>query len=196
MKKQLFISALIVGIFALIAVMPSCRPDEKECPTSLQDSLNVRELRLREREMSLRERELGIMEREGALGIRFSKNATPTITNDGRKLSKEQRKAYEDKFGKAAYKAPVLEFPGQYPESSERALRATDLEHLTAWGKKVMINEIYARHGYVFPDKEMQKHFDKESWYKGTQKNINKLKITELEKQNITTLEAHRVVEQ
>ncbi|MEO6832772.1 MAG: YARHG domain-containing protein [Chitinophagaceae bacterium] len=195
MKKQLLISALVLGIFGVIAVMPSCRPDEKECPTALQDSLNVRELRLRERETSLRERELGVMERESALGIHFSKNSTPNISNDGRKLSKEAQKAYEEKYGKAAYKAPILDFPGQYPESSERALTMTDLEHLTPWGKKVMMNEIYARHGFVFTNKEIKKHFDKESWYKGTQKDFNKLKLTALEKANIAFLDAHPATE-
>jgi hypothetical protein len=198
MKTTLLRCALFAGFLGLITFLPSCRPDEKECPTSttLQDSLNVRELNLREREMSLREREVGIMERESALGIRFNTAASPKISNDGRKLSKREIESYEDKYGKASYKTPTLSFPGQYPESSERALTLTDLAHLTPWGKKVMMNEIYARHGYVFPDKDLKKHFDKETWYKGTQKNFNKLKLTELEKQNIAFLNAHPVVEQ
>lgn len=195
MKKTLLLGVLIVAVLGIFTSFPSCRPDEKECPTALQDSLNVRELRMREREISLRERELGIMERENALGIHFNNSASPKISNDGRGLSRKELQAYEEKYGKVAYKAPILSFPGQYPESSERPLTTSDLEHLTPWGRKVMVNEIYARHGYIFQDKEMKKHFDKESWYKGIQKNIDKLKLTALERDNIAFLNAHPVVE-
>ena len=82
-------------------------------------------------------------------------------------------------------KIPSSKYPGQFPESSERLLTNKDVEHQTAWGMKVMMNEIYARHGYVFKDADLRKHFRREKWYKGTEKNLKKIKLTDIEIQNI-----------
>lgn len=75
--------------------------------------------------------------------------------------------------------------PGQYPESTERLLTEKDLEHQTAWGMKVMLNEIYARKGYVFRDADLRKHFKSEKWYRGRERNFNKIKLTPTEIQNV-----------
>jgi hypothetical protein len=66
------------------------------------------------------------------------------------------------------------------------------MEHLTPWGMNVMLNEIYARHGYIFKDPELKKHFAEESWYKGKQANLSKIKLTEIEKENVTFIKAHQ----
>lgn len=81
---------------------------------------------------------------------------------------------------------------GQYPESSERLLTEKDVEHVTPWGMKVMMNEIYARHGLVFKDAAMRKHFRKEKWYKGTEKNMKKVKLSDTEIQNIAFIRQHQ----
>ncbi len=77
--------------------------------------------------------------------------------------------------------------PGNYPESSERLLTDKDVRHLSPWGKKVMTNEIYARHGMKFSDPLVQEHFDKENWYQGKYNNVDK-KLTAIEKQNLQML--------
>jgi hypothetical protein len=82
-------------------------------------------------------------------------------------------------------------FPGQFPESSERLLTEKDMEHRTPWGLKVMQNEIYARHGYIFKDAALRKHFRKEKWYKGKENNMNNIKLTPIEKQNIDFIKEH-----
>ena len=57
--------------------------------------------------------------------------------------------------------------PGRYPEGSTRYLTAYDLVGKSKWELKVMRNEIYARHHYIFKSADLQEHFAKEPWYYG-----------------------------
>lgn len=199
---RLFLPVAFFFLFSIAATLPACRPDEKQCDTALQDSLNVREIRLKEREMALREREMAVAEKEQALGIRTSspdagssaESASGTAMNDngGRQTVKGGRTDYSEREQKAAYKKPVLANPGQFPESSERLLTADDLVHKSAFGKRVMLNEIYARHGFIFTEPDMKKHFNGESWYKGTEKSMAKLKLTATELQNVAFIRSHQ----
>jgi len=183
----------LIPVILLVFLFPSCRPEEKPCDTALQDSLNVRELRLKEREIALQERELAFEERQRNSG---GQSGTPANAADhmGPKRLDDDPALLRSKSGsglraedehKAAYKKPVLDFPGQFPESSERALEIRDVEHQTSWGMKIMLNEIYARHGFLFRDPDLRKHFARESWYKGSQKNLSAIHLTALEQQNI-----------
>jgi hypothetical protein len=56
-------------------------------------------------------------------------------------------------------------FVGKYPETMFRVL--TDKE-LRSWGTakaRYALNEIYARHGYVFKDNDIQAEFERWDWY-------------------------------
>jgi hypothetical protein len=93
---------------------------------------------------------------------------------------------------KKTNKKTISTTPGQYPESSERLLIEKDVEHVTPWGLKVMMNEIYARHGYVFTDATLKKHFRKEKWYKGKERKMKNIKLTDTEVQNIAFIKQHQ----
>ncbi len=54
------------------------------------------------------------------------------------------------------------------PDSDTRKLTEEDLDWLSADGLRYARNEIYARHGRRFADKELQAYFDTKSWYYGT----------------------------
>jgi hypothetical protein len=54
---------------------------------------------------------------------------------------------------------------GTYPQASSRVLDEEDVANLLKEELEVMRNEIYARHGYSFKDKEMRQTFDTVSWY-------------------------------
>ncbi|MBU5478553.1 YARHG domain-containing protein [Eubacterium sp. MSJ-13] len=54
------------------------------------------------------------------------------------------------------------------PDSSKRKLKKSDLKGLSKEELRIARNEIYARHGRRFNDKELQKYFDNQSWYEGT----------------------------
>ncbi len=43
-----------------------------------------------------------------------------------------------------------------------------DIEQLDAYGLKVTRNEVYARHGRMFTDQELQNYFNRQSWYVAT----------------------------
>lgn len=54
------------------------------------------------------------------------------------------------------------------PASSSRYLKASEVKNLSGYQLMIARNEIYARHGRKFNDKDLQKYFNGKSWYKGT----------------------------
>lgn len=54
------------------------------------------------------------------------------------------------------------------PDSATRKLTKKDIEGLTPLELRIARNEIYARHGRMFQDAELQSYFDMQSWYVGT----------------------------
>lgn len=82
--------------------------------------------------------------------------------------------------------------PGQFPEGSEKKLAEKDVIYLSEWGLKVMLSEIYARHGQTFyQDPQLEAHYRREKWYHPASANVNK-KLTKLEKQNIAFLKNYK----
>lgn len=77
--------------------------------------------------------------------------------------------------------------PGYYPEASTRALEEDDVKYLTEWGHKVMLNEIYARHGKIFQDPDLNAHFTTQGWYSAEHNNVQDM-LTMIEKRNIEYL--------
>ncbi len=77
--------------------------------------------------------------------------------------------------------------PGFFPEGSERRLNENDIVYLTEWGHKVMLNEIYARHGMRFRDEQLNRHFMRQKWYHPRNGNVY-AGLTPIEKQNISFL--------
>lgn len=195
MKKFLYPAALLL----LLGSFSACRREEKECDLAKADQLQQRELLLNQREAALKAREDALAAREAGSGpgvasdgnYQSSSNAgyaasgtTTTTPKNGRKPGKGNNESGLN----AAYTGSNSAVPGQYPESSERLLTDADLQYLSAWGKKVMLSEIYARHHYIFPDKALQAHFNQEYWYKGSERRLDRIKLTAIEKQNIAYL--------
>lgn len=56
------------------------------------------------------------------------------------------------------------------PDSDSRKLTEDDLKGLDAEELRIARNEIYARHGRIFADKELQEHFNDMEWYHPTVK--------------------------
>ncbi len=54
------------------------------------------------------------------------------------------------------------------PTSDSAYLSVSDLEGLTAEECRLARNEIYARHGRMFDDEELQAYFNQFDWYEGT----------------------------
>jgi hypothetical protein len=54
---------------------------------------------------------------------------------------------------------------------------------MTKYDLKIMRNEIYARHGYIFKTGEMKSYFAEQSWYRGQYDDVTSM-LTSIEKQN------------
>ncbi|MEO9532080.1 MAG: YARHG domain-containing protein [Crocinitomicaceae bacterium] len=73
---------------------------------------------------------------------------------------------------------------GKYPQASQRELTDEDLNNLMEEELTEMRNEIYARHGYSFKNKEWRYHFEALDWYMPTGVDVRD-KLTDIEVGNI-----------
>ena len=55
---------------------------------------------------------------------------------------------------------------------------------------QAMLNELYARHGYIFQDATLKSQYEKQSWYKGTESDMSKVEqsFNTYEKKNLEYL--------
>ncbi|MDZ4810926.1 MAG: YARHG domain-containing protein [Bacteroidota bacterium] len=81
-------------------------------------------------------------------------------------------------------KSTISSTPGRFPQSSERLLTNSDLMGLNLLDLKIMRNEIYARHGFIFQKDDMRQFFNSQSWYRPLYVNVDNL-LTSVEKSNI-----------
>jgi len=79
------------------------------------------------------------------------------------------------------------------PESDSAYLNWEDIDHLTATQARLARNEIYARHGYIFVDHELDAYFRNQSWYIPTtlEQEFDVKKLSELEQYNVHLLKMY-----
>ncbi|MEO8513723.1 MAG: YARHG domain-containing protein [Ignavibacteria bacterium] len=77
-----------------------------------------------------------------------------------------------------------------YPQASERLLTGDDVSNMSGWDLKIMRNEIFARHGYIFKSEEMRSYFSYEKWYTPRYENVDDM-ITDVEKKNIELIKRY-----
>ena len=82
----------------------------------------------------------------------------------------DESAAKPEKAEEAAPEAGEASNGGDYilPDSDTRLITKDDLEGFSKQDCKLARNEIYARHGRKFKDKELQAYFDSKDWYNGT----------------------------
>ena len=76
---------------------------------------------------------------------------------------------------------------GLYPEASQRYLDPSELYGMTSWEKKIMRNEIYARHGYIFQTSDMRNYFNSQPWYSPVSKNVT---LSKIEQYNVNLIKS------
>ena len=99
---------------------------------------------------------------------------------------KRPEKSYTLERRKFEYKTNV----GDYPQASQRLLKAADVENLMKEDLTWMRNEIFARHGYCFSRKEMRQQFENQDWYVPNTVDIKGL-LTDIEKKNIALIKRY-----
>lgn len=89
--------------------------------------------------------------------------------------------------------APAIAMvPGSYPEASMRKLKRREVKRLTQREAELMQAEIWARNGYRFKDRELQRYFERQSWYLQLTTTKRKARVkrsfTDVEKKNLKRL--------
>jgi hypothetical protein len=74
---------------------------------------------------------------------------------------------------------------GDYPFTSLRKVVFADVASMEELELRIMRNEIYARHGYIFDSKDMHRHFSSKDWYEPVTKDVE---LSEIEKFNVDYL--------
>ena len=85
----------------------------------------------------------------------------------------------------------IHHIPGLYPEASTRQLTTADLSPLSKWQLKIMRNEIFARHGYIFKTQVMKKYFHATPWYHPQFDDVSHL-LTPIERYNIKLIQQYK----
>jgi len=75
--------------------------------------------------------------------------------------------------------------------SQNRYLEASDLKDLTEKELILARNEIYARHGYVFSDEDLQTYFCTKSWYTPAGTIVSETSLNEYESNNIKLVQIY-----
>ena len=80
-----------------------------------------------------------------------------------------------------------------FSDSSSRALTESDVAGKSNDQLQMAINEIYARHGYIFKRDDLKEYFSKFSWYSGTTSDMDAVSasFSDIEAQNVEFLEDH-----
>lgn len=79
---------------------------------------------------------------------------------------------------------------GEFPEASQRLLKAADVENLMKEDLEFMRNEIFARHGFCFSRKHLRQQFEMQDWYIPNTVNIKGF-LTDIEKKNIALIQRY-----
>jgi len=137
---------------------------KKDTSTSNSDKFKSRELELKEKELELKEREL-VQQKEISDKLLKEKNRTSNNSNNG----------------SSGYS------PGIFPQASDRYLSNSDVYALSQWDLKIMRNEIFARHGYIFQTDEMRDYFSNKSWYNPRFYDVNNM-LSKIEKENVALI--------
>lgn len=99
--------------------------------------------------------------------VSSAQSAKPTETTmelqSGNESSKETEQVYlikgNDKSSNKFERADKLSYTSTVKYTME------DLEQLDSYGLRITRNEIYARHGRMFVDQDLQTYFDRQDWY-------------------------------
>ena len=100
--------------------------------------------------------------------------------------TKRPEKSYTLDRRKFEYRADV----GYWPQCSTRLLKTSEVENLSKNELQLMRQEIFARHGYCFSNKEFRQRFENEDWYVPDTVDIRG-RLTEIEKKNIALIKRY-----
>ena len=84
---------------------------------------------------------------------------------------------------------------GLYPYTSQRLLNADELVNKSQKDLRIMRNEIYARHGFIFKSQEMSSYFSSQLWYTPQYDNVIDM-LSAIEKENIAMIKRYETFQE
>lgn len=78
-----------------------------------------------------------------------------------------------------------------FPESSSRKLSDSEVSGISSEKAQAAINEIFARNGYIFKDKELRSYYESKPWY-SPDPNFSQSKFNAAESYNVALLSKYR----
>ena len=81
-------------------------------------------------------------------------------------------------------------YGGRFLYASRRRIVETDVVKLNQDALTIMLNEIYARHNFIFKDDSLKHYFTQRFWYSGEVDDVSTL-LSDIEKQNIDFIKKH-----
>lgn len=79
---------------------------------------------------------------------------------------------------------------GVYPFTSQRKVTYDDIAHLSARELRIMRNEIYARHGYIFNSKDLRNYFLNQGWYVPVSTDVEQ-ELSAIERYNVNFIKQY-----
>lgn len=172
-KLLLFAGAFLLAALVLVYFLFFNKKNDTATVESKKDTVsgNSSTDLLKSRELDLKEKELELKEQE----LKQQKELSDKLLNEKNKTQSTNKSI------------PSGNKSGIYSQASERYLTSSDLIGLSQWDLKIMRNEIFARHGYIFQTDEMRNYFSGKSWYNPRYYDVNDM-LTKVEKENITLI--------
>lgn len=84
--------------------------------------------------------------------------------------------------------ASAQEDGGLFPFTSYRKVVYSDIVYMSSSDLRIMRNEIYARHGYIFDSADLRRYFMNQSWYTPRTKNV---KLSSIEEYNVKVIKQY-----
>ncbi len=124
---------------------------------------------------------------DGVFDFSFDPAKPDVVTGSWTPNQKEQKsKQFTLKKRAFVYMKDV----GSFPMASTRVLKEEDVENMSSYDLTMMRNEIFARHGYCFKEKNMRRVFEINDWY--VPNTVSVLKdLTDIEKKNIKLIKRY-----
>ncbi len=76
----------------------------------------------------------------------------------------------------------------KYGVASERTLFKEQLTNFSKQELRIMRNEIFASHGYIFKTQELKEYFEHKDWYRPKIADINSIVLSDIEEKNVELL--------
>jgi len=77
---------------------------------------------------------------------------------------------------------------GIWSWTSSQEVTYGDLYGMNSDELRLMRNEIFARHGYIFKSSDLRSYFGRQSWYRPITSSTSELGLSPLEKKNVETI--------